>query len=87
MKVVIYFRRNNETERQASDYAENYRRATGFNIQLEDVDTRAAQQAISVYELMQYPAMVVKSSADDRVLNTWQGTMPLINELQYYTTL
>lgn len=75
-------RQGTDYARPASEFAEMVRRRYPDRKVTEvDLDTREGAATASLYDIMQYPAVVVTAD-DGRPLDTWQGMpMPLIDEV------
>ncbi len=85
MKVVLLYRPNSEHSRKVEDFARDF---TRFNadrkVDLVSLDTREGAATASIYDVMQYPAVLALSD-DGSILRNWQGDqLPLMNELAYY---
>lgn len=54
-------------------------------LELVSVDTRDGSATATLYDVMKCPAVLALAD-DGSVLQEWQGeSMPLINEVSYYT--
>lgn len=87
MKVLILYRPNSEQGRKVEDFVRDFSR-TNFNRKLEliNIDSRDGIATASLYDVMQNPAVLALSD-DGRLLKDWQGeSLPLMNEISYYTT-
>lgn len=85
MKVVLLYRPDSEHSRKVEDYVRDFIR---FNkdrkIDLLSLDSREGSATASIYDIVQYPAVLALSD-DGSILRYWQGDqMPLMNELAYY---
>lgn len=85
MKVALLYRPNSEHARKSEDFARDF---TRFNrdrkIDLVSLDTREGAATASIYDIVQYPAIIALSDSGS-VLRLWQGDQfPLMNELAYY---
>lgn len=62
------------------------RRYENRKLELVSVDTRDGSATATLYDVMKWPAVLALAD-DGQVLHEWQGeSMPLINEVSYYTT-
>ena len=62
------------------------RRYEDRKLELVSVDTRDGSATATLYDVMKWPAVLALAD-DGRVLHEWQGeSMPLMNEVSYYTT-
>jgi hypothetical protein len=86
MKTLLLYRPNSEHERQVIDYMRDFKMQTGKDIPTMDVDTPEGMELCRLYDIMQYPAVIVTND-DGHVQNVWVGDpMPRIGELSYYVT-
>ena len=86
MKVVVLYRPNSEHARTVEQFVSDLERRThGGKIELVNIDTRDGSATASLYDVMQYPAILALQN-DGQLLKDWQGsTMPLLNDVSYYT--
>lgn len=67
------------------DYAHDYERFKGKKLELLSVDTRDGWSTASLYDVTQYPAILILAD-DGSVQKIWQGLpLPLTNEIDSYT--
>ncbi len=87
MKVVILYRPGSEGSRTVEEFAEEFsRRYEDRKLELVSVDTRDGSATATLYDVMRYPSVLALAD-DGQVLHSWQGeTLPLMNEISYYTT-
>lgn len=86
MRVTILYRSNSDHERSIIDFDREYSHRTGRNIEMLDLNTRDGSSMASLYDIMQYPAILAIAD-DGRVQQVWQGeSLPLIDEVSYYGT-
>jgi hypothetical protein len=84
MKVVIIYRPNSEHGSMVENFARDYQRQHQGKLELLNVDGQEGGALASLYDLMQYPAIVALRE-DGSVLNIWQGeTLPLMDEVAAY---
>lgn len=86
MKVVILYRPNSEHGREVETFVRDYQhRHEASRLEVVDVDTREGSAMASLYDIMQYPAIMALRN-DGSVLKSWEGdTLPLMDEIAYYT--
>ena len=86
MKIVILYRPSSEHARVVERFIQEYRdRRSGGRLDVLDVDSRDGSATASLYDIMQYPAILALAN-DGSVLNSWQGDrLPLMDELAYYS--
>lgn len=85
MRVVILFREKSEHARGVETFTHDFRkRYADVRIELVNIDEREGIALASLYDIMQFPAII--AIADDGVLlQLWQGTtLPLIDEVASY---
>jgi hypothetical protein len=86
MKVLIFYRPRSEHGRVVEEFVRDFK-ATHGNSRIEqlDVDSRDGVAMASLYDIMQYPAILALRD-DGSVLKSWEGGMlPVMNEIAYYT--
>lgn len=86
MKVVILYRPNSESSRVVEDFAREFsRRYQDRKLELVSVDTRDGSATATLYDVMRCPAVLALAD-DGQILHEWEDSMPLMNEISYYTT-
>jgi len=82
MVLVALYRKNSEQERPVYEFIEMLkRRYPGRAVVEMDIETREGAAEASLYGVMQYPALLVRS-LDGHVLGMWEGIpLPLIDEV------
>lgn len=82
MRVVCVSRENADYARGVREWLEGFRRQTGREIEVLNPDENVG--FCEVYDIVEYPTILVVDEAG-RVLASWRGTkMPLIDEVLYY---
>lgn len=62
----------------------DFKAQTGKDVPVQDVDSPEGIATCQLYEIMQYPAVLVTDD-EGHVQNIWTGEqLPLIGELSYY---
>lgn len=86
MRVVILYRPKSEHGRLVETFIQDYRnRNSGGRLEVLDIDSRDGSAMASLYDVMQYPAILALAN-DGSVLHSWEGTaLPLMDEIAYYT--
>ena len=86
MKVVVLYRPKSEHSRKVEDFVKDIeKRNPSGKIELVNVDSRDGSATASLYDVVQYPAVLALQN-DGQLLKEWQGsTMPLLNDVSYYT--
>lgn len=85
MKVVVLYRPSSDHSRTVEDFVHDLeRRSAGSRVELINVDTRDGWSTASLYDVMQYPAILALKD-DGQLLKDWQGnTMPPAGDVSYY---
>jgi hypothetical protein len=88
MKLVILYRPDSEfsriTETFIGDYTSRY---SSISPEVINIDTRQGSATAEVYDIVQYPAILVIRD-DGSLSKSWQGPkLPLIDEVASYTNL
>ena len=85
MKLLVIYRPNSEHARSVDDFVREFsRRNPGGKMELLNIDTRDGMATASLYDIMQYPA-ILALRGDGSVLSAWQGAqLPLLNEVAGY---
>jgi thioredoxin-like negative regulator of GroEL len=87
MKVVVLYRPNSETSRSVEDFVKELEKEHKARVDLVSLDTRDGSSTASLYDVMQNPAILVLAN-DGQLVKDWQGkSLPLKNEVSYYTHL
>lgn len=85
MKVLILYRPNSEHGRVIEEFAHDYQRQhEADRVEVLSIDTRDGSALASLYDVMQYPAIMVLRT-DGYVQKVWQGSsLPLMEEVASY---
>jgi hypothetical protein len=85
MKVLILYRPNSEHGRLIDEFVHDYQTRNPSNqLELLSVDTREGSAMASLYDVMQYPAILVVKG-DGYLQRCWMGdNLPLIDEVASY---
>lgn len=88
MKLVIIYRPNSEHARGVERFIQEYRdHHSGGRLDVLNIDSREGSATASLYDVMQYPAILALSN-DGSVIKEWQGEVfPLIDEVAYYSSM
>lgn len=85
MKVVVLYHPKSDHATVVESFARDYSRQVGRKLELISLDSRDGSSTATLYDVVQYPAILALSDAGE-VLRMWQGPiLPLINELSYYS--
>lgn len=84
MKVLVLYRPMSEHATATEEFLRNLERQHGLEVETIDIDSRDGQEKAKLYDIVQYPAILV---VDDfgSVLNIWQGDqLPMIDDVTGY---
>ena len=77
----MLYRPNSEFARPVEEYAKDFEANRGKAIQLVSLDTVEGADMAKVYDIVQYPALMVIRD-DGQLLKEWQGErLPLMDEV------
>jgi len=87
MKVLILYRPDSEHGRLIEDFIHEFQeRHQPAHLEALSIDTRDGSATAALYDIMQYPAILVVQ-ADGGVQKVWQGdSLPLMDEVAAYAT-
>lgn len=84
MKVNILYRPGTEYARRVEEYAHDFKRIKGFEVQLVDLNTREGASTATLYDILQYPSVMIVRD-DGQLIKVWQGEeLPLMTEVAGY---
>jgi hypothetical protein len=87
MKVLILYRPDSEYAREVETYVEDMQRSHGDalrKVELVSVNSRDGASTASLYDIMEYPSILVLAD-DGSLINSWNGTpLPLMDEVAGY---
>lgn len=85
MKVLILYRPHSEHARTVEEYVHEFQmRNRDHRLEMVDVETRDGSATASLYDVMQYPAILVTQD-DGYLQRSWHGeTLPLMDEVASY---
>lgn len=83
MKAIFLYQPNSEFSRSVEEYAHDFETQRGKTIELLSMDTREGADKAQVYDIMQYPALLVIRD-DGQLSKLWQGDLPLMDEVAGY---
>ena len=86
MQVLVLYRPESEHGRQVEDFIRDFKaRHENGRLEVLSVDSREGSAMVSLYDVMQYPAILALRN-DGSVLKMWDGgNLPLMDEIAYYT--
>lgn len=85
MKVLVLYRPNSEHGRRVEEFIHDFqRRHQGERLEVLNIDSRDGSATASLYDVMQYPAILVLQT-DGYPQKVWQGEqLPLMDEVASY---
>jgi hypothetical protein len=88
MKVLVLYRPNSEHGRIVEDFIRELRRRVDeARLEVLNIDTRDGSATASLYDIMQYPAILVLQN-DGYLQKCWMGDeIPLLDEVAAYATV
>lgn len=84
MRVAIVYKYESDHARPVLDYLRDVKRQTGHDIEEIDPDSREGASFCRVYDIVEYPTVIV---LDDKgsLHHVWRGLpLPTISETSYY---
>ena len=88
MKLLILYRPNSEHGRLIEEFIHDYQaRHQSDRVEVMSLDTREGSATASLYDVVQYPAILVVQT-DGYVQKIWQGEqLPLMDEVASYAAV
>ena len=84
MKALMLYQPNSEYSRMVEEYIHDFERTRGRKIELLSMSTRDGAALASLYDIVQYPGLLVLRD-DGQLVTFWQGNkLPLMNEVAGY---
>lgn len=86
MKLLILYRPNSEHETEIDSFVREFQRRyeAGRKIEMVSLDTRDGAATASLYDVVDYPA-ILAIAEDGKMLSMWQGSpLPLMDEVAGY---
>jgi hypothetical protein len=85
MKVLVLYRPNSEHGRIVEEFIHDFQqRHSDERMEILNVDSRDGSAMASLYDIMQYPAVLVVQD-DGFVHRSWEGdSLPLMDEVASY---
>lgn len=85
MKVVVLSRPGTDYSRTVDDFVRDLEREHQTRVDQLSLDTRDGSSTASLYDIMEYPAVLVVRE-DGQLVKEWHGrNMPLKSEVTMYT--
>jgi hypothetical protein len=88
MKVLILYRPDSEHGRIVEEFIREFQfRYSGEHVEVINIDSRDGIATATLYDIMQYPAILVIRN-DGAVQKVWMGEqMPLMDEVASYAAV
>ena len=85
MKITVLYRPDSEHARSIETFIRDYQRFHASDrLEILNIDRRDGAATASLYDIMQYPAILALRE-DGSVLKMWEGdSMPLMDEVAAY---
>jgi hypothetical protein len=86
VKLLVLYRPESEHTSAVESFVRDYqsRYDSGRKLEMVSLNTRDGAATASLYDIMEYPAILALAN-DGSVLNVWQGIpMPLMDEVAGY---
>lgn len=85
MKVLVLYRPNSEHARLVEEFVQNFQSRHGDErLELVNIDTRDGNATASLYDVVQYPGVLVVQN-DGSLQRSWSGeVLPLVDEVIAY---
>jgi len=84
MKALVLYRPDSEHASTVESYVRDFNKATGKNLELMSMETLEGVQKAALYDLMEFPAIIVVRD-DGQLVKDWVGAnLPLTNEVVGY---
>lgn len=84
MKLSILYHPDSESARSVEEFSHNFQKQTGQEVEFVSLDTSSGWELARLYDIVSYPAVLVRRDSGE-LLNSWQGeSLPLINEVAGY---
>lgn len=84
MKVIVLYRPNSEYGRITEEFVHDYQSRHDTRLEVLSVDTRDGDATATLYDVVQYPAILIVQN-DGYLTKVWQGpTLPRMDEIASY---
>lgn len=87
MRLLVLYRPNSEHGRQIEEFIHDYQSRYDYgHVEVQNVDSREGIATASLYDVMEYPA-ILALEPDGIAQKVWQGTsLPLMEEVASYVS-
>lgn len=85
MKVTILNKPSGEMDTRVQEYATEFRRRTGKELELVDAESPGGVDLARLHDILNIPAILVRED-DGRIIQSWTelSKWPTISELSFY---
>lgn len=84
MKVVVLYHPESDHARAVEEFAHDYARFHGQELELVSLETRDGADMAKLYDVVAYPAVVARRDTGE-MLQVWSGMpLPLMTEVASY---
>ena len=84
MRVVVVYRPESDHARAVTDFLRDFSRQTGRVLEEINPDSAAGNSFCEVYDIVEYPTIVVLSDGG-QMQSMWRGLpLPTISEVSFY---
>ncbi|HUD81478.1 MAG TPA: hypothetical protein VMR08_02555 [Patescibacteria group bacterium] len=86
MKLLFLYRPRSEYARELEQYVREFKRLyPDKNVELLDVDSIQGEAKARLYDVVEYPAIIVIRDDDSSLVNYWTGQrLPTMNDVISY---
>lgn len=85
MKVCILYHPQSDHARRVEEYANDFQRIKGKQIELLSLETREGAELATLYDIVRYPAVIARRD-NGELLKHWEGDeLPLMDEVAAYS--
>ncbi|MBI4033673.1 hypothetical protein HY379_01610 [Candidatus Saccharibacteria bacterium] len=86
MRAVVLYHPRSEHEGKVQEYAHDFRRFKGKDLELVSLDTVEGSELAKLYDVIRYPAILV-IGPDGALQKAWEAPlMPLMDEVSSYVS-
>lgn len=84
MRVIVLYKPESEFSRVVEEFTHEFETRTSHKIELVNVDSRQGDSLARLYDIVQYPSVVVVRD-DEQLVKSWSGVpLPLVNDVDGY---
>jgi hypothetical protein len=85
VKLLILYRPDSEHSTAVESFVRDFQHQhdVGAKVELLSLNTRDGATTASIYDVMSYPAILALTD-EGSVINSWQGDLPLMDEVAGY---